>query len=90
MQGLELPTVINLNPRSIYNKADEFKILLEQYQGDLICISESWERENLSLSDLLQLENYKIIKSLEFIRPFSNFKPKLYQKWVYFNKYHKK
>ena len=65
LQGLELPTVINLNPRSIYNKADEFKILLEQYQGDLICISESWERENLSLSDLLQLENYRIISNVK-------------------------
>ena len=65
LQGLELPTVINLNPRSIYNKSEELKILIEQYNGDVICISESWERENFSLSQLLQLENYKVISNVK-------------------------
>ena len=74
LQGLELPTVINLNPRSIYNKSEELKILIEQYKGEVICISESWERENYSLSQLLQLENYKVISNVKQ-REFAGGKP---------------
>ena len=29
LQGLKLPTVININPRSKYNKSEEFKILVD-------------------------------------------------------------
>ena len=74
LQSLDLPVVININPRSIYNKTDEFKILLEQYQADVICISESWERSNLSLDELLQLENYEIISNVKQ-RNFKGGKP---------------
>ena len=65
LQAIELPVVLNLNPRSIYNKTDDLKILLEQYQGDVICISESWARDNLPLDELLQLENYRIISNVK-------------------------
>ena len=71
---MELPTVININPRSIYNKQDDFKILLEQYSGDAIFISESWERENLPLDKLLQLENFRIISNVKQ-RDFQGGKP---------------
>ena len=74
LQGMELPTVININPRSIYNKQDDFKILLEQYSGDAIFISESWERENLPLDKLLQLENFRIISNVKQ-RDFQGGKP---------------
>lgn len=47
LQSVELPVVMNLNPRSIYNKTDEFYLFLEQYQADVVCLSESWERDNL-------------------------------------------
>ena len=57
LQSIQLPVVINLNPRSIYNKTDEFSQMLEQYSPELITISESWERENLTLEELLKLEN---------------------------------
>ena len=49
LQAIDLPIVMNINPRSIYYKADEFKILLEQYEADVVTISESWERDNFSL-----------------------------------------
>ena len=52
LQSMQLPVIMNLNPRSIYNKTDEFYLLLEQYEADLICISESWEREDLPLDEL--------------------------------------
>ena len=61
LQAMELPVVMNLNPRSIYNKTDDFKLLLEQYQGDVICISESWEPDSFSLEQLLQLDGFRII-----------------------------
>ena len=65
LQAMELPVVMNINPRSIYNKADEFKILLEQYEAEVICMSESWDRENFTLSQLLQLENFKVISNVK-------------------------
>ena len=74
LQGIELPTVININPRSIYNKTDDFKILLEQYSGDAIFISESWNRESLPLDKLLQLENFKVISNVKQ-RDFKGGKP---------------
>ena len=74
LQSMELPVVMNINPRSIYNKKDEFLELLDQYSAQVITISESWERENLSLQELLQLENYKIITNVKQ-RDFKGGKP---------------
>ena len=31
LQSIELPTFMNLNPRSIYNKTEDFRVILEQY-----------------------------------------------------------
>ena len=39
-----LPKIMNLNPRSIYNKVDEFVSFVEEEEIDVICISESHER----------------------------------------------
>ena len=65
---------MNINPRSIYNKSDEFSLLLEQYSADIICMSESWERDNMSLEQLLQLDNYEIISNVKQ-RDFKGGKP---------------
>ena len=65
LEAAILPVIMNINPRSIYNKSDEFPILVEQYDADIICISESWERENLKLEELLELENYRIITNVK-------------------------
>ena len=65
LQSLELPVVMNINPRSIYNKTEEFQILIEQYQADLIFISESWERANLPLEEILKLDNFQIISNVK-------------------------
>ena len=55
---------MNINPRSIYNKSEEFSLLLEQYEADIICMSESWERPNMTLDQLLNLDNYEIISNV--------------------------
>ena len=75
LQSMVLPTVINLNPRSIYNKTDELYLLIEQYEADVICISESWERDDLPLVELLDLENFEIftnVKQREFKTCYSD------------------
>ena len=76
LQSLELPVVMNINPRSIYNKTEEFQILIEQYQADLIFISESWERANLPLEEILKLDNFQIISNVKQ-RDFKGGKPAL-------------
>ena len=40
-QALSLPKVLNLNPRSIYNKLEEFSTFVKEETVDLICMSES-------------------------------------------------
>ena len=74
LQSMELPVVMNINPRSIYNKTEEFQLLLDQYQAEVICMSESWERSNLPLDKLLKLDNFKIISNVKQ-RDFRGGKP---------------
>ena len=63
LQSLHLPVVINLNPRSLYNKTTDFYDIIEQYEADVICVSESWGRENLSIEKLLNLPNHRVLIS---------------------------
>ena len=56
---------MSINPRSIYNKKEEFSLLLAQYEADVICISESFERENQSLQQLLDLDDYEVISMVK-------------------------
>ena len=65
LNALELPVVLNLNPRSIYNKVEDFKLIIEQYQIDVAFISESWERDDLHLDDIIQIEDYKFISTVK-------------------------
>ena len=64
LQALELPTVVNLNPRSVYNKISEFHTLVSELQVDLVCMSESWERENLTLDEIIDLEDHQVISNV--------------------------
>ena len=64
LEATKLPSVMNLNPRSIYNKIDEFLLLVEQYGSDLIFLSETWDRITQPLQSLIQLENYEVITSV--------------------------
>ena len=61
LESVKLPTVMNINPRSLYNKTEDFKLILDQYEADVVCVSESWERDNLTLEDILQLETHQVI-----------------------------
>ena len=84
LQAVGLPTVMNLNPRSIYNKSEEFQLLLDQYDVDVVCMSESWERDSLSLGQLLKLDNYQIFSNPKQ-RDFKGGKPAILVKSDNFN-----
>ena len=61
---MSLPKICNLNPRSIYNKIEEFKVFIQEEQVDCVFISESWERENLLLEDIINLSNFEVVSNV--------------------------
>ena len=63
-QAAELPTIINLNPRSIYNKINEFHTLVDELEIDVVLMSESWEREGETLDTIIQLDDYTVISNV--------------------------
>ena len=63
-QAFELPAVLNLNPQSIYNKNNEFVTFVKEEEIDLVCISESWEREDLTLDKVIQIDDFKVISNV--------------------------
>ena len=63
-QALSLPKVLNLNPRSLYNKVEEFVTFITEENIDLTCISESWERENLKLDEIISIDDYEVISNV--------------------------
>jgi hypothetical protein len=53
-----------LNPRSVYNKISEFHTLVSELQVDLVCMLESWERESLTLDEIIDLEDHQVISNV--------------------------
>ena len=53
---------------------EDFKLIIEQYEADVICVSESWERDHFTLDQLLNIENYRIISNVKQ-RDFRGGKP---------------
>ena len=64
LEAVQLPIVVNLNPRSIYNKAEEFKIMMDQLDCSLCFMSESWDRDNLGLETVIHMDGFKVIKNV--------------------------
>ena len=64
IQALSLPRVLNINPRSIYNKSEEFVTFVKEEEVDLICMSESWEREELTLDEIIVIDDYDVISNV--------------------------
>ena len=64
LQALDLPIVVNLNPRSVYNKIDEFHALVEEEDVDITFMSESWEKENKTLHDIINLDDHIVISNV--------------------------
>ena len=64
IQALQLPVIANLNPRSVYNKVDEFHTFVQEEEVDILFMSESWEREYLKLDQIIHLENHTVISNV--------------------------
>ena len=60
LKASSLPLVAVLNARSAYNKPENINKFLNELGIEVLMISETWEREELSLENLLQLPNYKV------------------------------
>ena len=48
-KGFPLPTVLVLNPRSVYGKENELADIVTEYESSVICLSESWNRPDFPL-----------------------------------------
>ena len=84
LQAVTLPSVMNINPRSVYNKIDEFLILVDQYESDIVFMSETWDRQNQPLETIIKLDNHKVITAVN-PRNFRGGKPAII---VNENKFH--
>ena len=60
LQASSLPLVTVLNARSLYNKHFNFKKFVSELGIEAAIISETWEREDKPLDQLLQMGNYKV------------------------------
>ena len=64
IQALELPTCLNINPRSLYNCIEEFQTYVQEKNIDVAFVSETWEREKLPLPELIKLPNHTVISNV--------------------------
>ena len=63
IETLNLPIVIIVNPRSIYNKCEEFHKFVKEETVDCIFMSESWERPEKPLKEIINLPNHTVISN---------------------------
>ena len=62
-QALHLPTIMNLNPRSVYNKVEDFHTFVEVEEIDCIFLSESWERPDQPLEEIINLPDHTVVSN---------------------------
>ena len=63
IEALSLPIVMNVNPRSIYNKVNEFHNFVIEELVDIVAMSESWERIEQPLGSIIKLPNHTVISN---------------------------
>ena len=62
-EALMLPICVNLNPRSLYNQSSAFSTFIKEHQVGCGFISESWERPEYDLSQLIDIEGYTVVSN---------------------------
>ena len=63
IEALVLPRIININPRSVYNKVIEFHNFVKEESIDCIFMSESWEKPENPLDDIINLPSHMVISN---------------------------
>ena len=63
LEALVLPSCMNFNPRSIYNKLNEFLTFIKEQSIHCVFISESWERPKFNLTQLIEIEDFTVISN---------------------------
>ena len=70
VEALELPKIANINPRSIYNKIDEFSTYIEEEEIDIVFLSESHERsyptrngDQQTLKEIIEIQDFQVISN---------------------------
>ena len=61
---MTLPTICTLNPRLVYNKIDEFHEFVNSESIDIMFMSESWERDKITLKDIIKLDDHIVISNV--------------------------
>ena len=61
---MTLPTICTLNPRSVYNKIDKFHEFVNSESIDIMFMSESWERDKITLKDIIKLDDHIVISNV--------------------------
>ena len=68
LEATNLPSIMSLNPRSLYNKQSSFKTLIEQTDTDVCFVSETWERSHSKsgklLSEVLDIDGYQWVNNI--------------------------
>ena len=63
--AFHLPKLCNINPQSVYNKQEEFLTFVEYMDCDVIFMSESWERFNFTLEEVMRpLVDHTVISNV--------------------------
>ena len=63
------PSAVVINSRSLYNKAKNLKLILNELDLDVALISETWERVLPNLEMLIDSETYNVISKKELVTP---------------------
>ena len=64
IRALSLPKRANINPRSLYNSINEFQTYVTEEDINVAFVSETWERGNKNLPDLITLTNHTVISNI--------------------------
>ena len=68
LEAANLPNIVVLNPRSLYNKQSNFITLIEQTDAGVCFISETWDRSHKEksklITDLIKIDGYVWVKSV--------------------------
>ena len=62
-EAFSLPKILNINPRSIYNKIIQLKTYIKKKNIDAVFLSESWERQEEPLTNILDIDGFQVISN---------------------------